>query len=132
MLATDRFEQAIVEAREAIRISPDDPSLSTWLFLIGGATRRLGREDEALGYFIRAANLAPTEEGFRAAVVSTYALLGRHAEAAASLREWHERRPEVTVGFFRRLTAFQSPYPGYQAGVERFLEGLRLAGLPEE
>src|SRR4051812_24087342 len=93
MLATDRFGQAIAESREAIRISPKDPGLATWLFQIGSATRRLGREEEALGYYIRAVSLDSSEEVFLASLVASYALLGRNTEAAASLREWRERRP---------------------------------------
>lgn len=132
MLVTDRLEQAIAESREAIRISPNDPGLASWLAQIGSATRRLGREEEALGHYIRAASLDPTDDSFLGSLASLYALLGRDAEAAAALREWRQRRPGLTVDMLRRAGHLRSPYPGWRAGLERYLEGLRLAGMPEE
>jgi hypothetical protein len=69
---------------------------------------------------------------FRISLIANYALLGRTAEAETSLREWQDGRPRLTIGYFRRLGRLWSPYPGWNAGRERFLEGLRLAGMPEE
>jgi tetratricopeptide (TPR) repeat protein len=132
MLETDRLEEAIAASREALRISPLDGGRATWIWQIGVATRRLGREEEALPHFIRAASLAPLHEGFWAHLIATYALVGRQAEAAATLREGLARWPGLTIAHFRRRASDWSPYPGYQAGYERYLEGLRLAGMPEE
>ena len=132
LVATDRFEEAITAFRDAMRVSPLDPSIHRWTWMLGGAIRRLGREEEALPYFIRAASMRPTDQQYRASLVSLYGVLGRSAEAAASLREWRERQPELTVAYFRRQNAGISPYPLWQSTFERFLEGLRLAGMPEE
>jgi len=59
-------------------------------------------------------------------LTSAYALLGRTDDAERSLREVLNRIPDETVSTFLSRTGYVT-----STGMQRFCEGLRLAGLPD-
>jgi hypothetical protein len=81
---------------------------------------------------MRAVAASHGRDGTTLSLGSAFPLLGRTEEARATLAELRARRPEVTVGHLRPLYMAHSPDPLWRATSERRLEGLRLAGLPEE
>ena len=62
----------------------------------------------AIAASLRAASLDPTEEVFRISLIANYALLGRTAEAEASLREWQDgdREPFAALNADPRVAEF--------------------------
>lgn len=131
-MLTDRPAEAVAAINEARRISPGDLNFGVWFRVLGHANLMLGRDEEALGHYMRAFAARPTYLGHQVALISTYALLGRAEEAQTLLRDLRARRPELTVSDLRRRWAVWSPYPGYNRLLDRRAEGLRLAGLPKE
>ena len=75
----------------------------------------LGRDEEALGHFMRAVAVSHGSDGTTLRLGSAYALLGRAEEARATLAELRARRPEVTIGYLRPLYMAYSPHPLWRA-----------------
>ena len=103
--------------------------------MLGHASLMLGREEEALGHFMRALAARPTAVTAPCSPsISAYGLLGRAEEAQSLLRDLLARRPEVTVSNLRpKLVRSGRPTrsDNRHVGPARS-RGLRLAGLPEE
>jgi adenylate cyclase len=132
-ILTDRPAEGIVDINEAMQISPRDRDFGTWFQFLGFANLMLGQDEDALAYFVRAVAASPTIHPHRLSLASAYALAGRVDEARATLREFRERYPRVTITYLRPFIVVWSPYPLWRAMQERLLvDGLRLAGLPEE
>jgi TolB-like protein/tetratricopeptide (TPR) repeat protein len=120
------LEAAIPCMETAIRLSPHDPLLVIWHAAPAWAALSAERYDEAIEYASRA--LAQTR-GFADSFVMLAAACGhagRTAEAKAALEEYQRHLPGLTLSDPRLIRPFKRP--GDQ---ERFLEGLRKAGLPE-
>ncbi|HUT49914.1 MAG TPA: tetratricopeptide repeat protein [Alphaproteobacteria bacterium] len=120
------LEAAIPCMETAIRLSPHDPLLVIWHAAPAWAALITERYDEAIAY----ANKALAESR---SFVDTYVILasacghaGRIDEAKAALDEYQRHLPGLTLNDPRLIRPFKRP--GDQ---ERFLEGLRKAGLPE-
>ena len=65
----------------------------------------------------------------RFSLASAEALLGHTEQARVHLAEALKRRPDSTVAALKASAL--SKHPDFTAGLQRFYEGLRLAGLPE-
>jgi adenylate cyclase len=115
-----RFEQAISDAEQAIRLSPRDPRVGLRYVIIGDAEVGLGRVDAAIEEYHKA-----IDTGYRNRVVNmagAYALQGKMDEAKSVLAEALRANPKLTV---KMLTERFAVPPA-------LAEGLRKAGLPEE
>ncbi|MFO1068391.1 MAG: adenylate/guanylate cyclase domain-containing protein [Geminicoccaceae bacterium] len=117
--------QALDRAQRAMRLSPADPHLFDMQNAAGVATFLLGRDDEALAWAERALKAKPQIDS-AGVVAVTAALTGRATRAQEALRLMLALEPDM------RLSNFAERYPLRRPGdVARWLEGLRLAGLPE-
>jgi TolB-like protein/class 3 adenylate cyclase len=125
-----RNEETEAHILEALRISPRDTRVGLWTFIAGVAKFYSGRDEEALPWLTRSAEISPNAPlahfYFAAALVG----LGRLEEAGDATRAGLELNPSLTISRLRSL-AF-SDHPVYRAGRERVYDGLRKAGLPEE
>jgi adenylate cyclase len=116
------FEQAKSDIRQAMRLSPRDPKMGSWIFNIGGVEIEQGHYDAAIDEIHKS-----IEAGFRsyipyAVLAASYALKGKMDEAKAALAEARRLNPNLTVKWF---IAHSPPVP-------KAIEGIRKAGLPEE
>ena len=117
-----RFEQAKSDVRQAMRLSPRDPRVGTWLFFIGSAELEQGHYDASIDEIHKA-----IEGGYRpyvpyANLAAAYALDGQLDDAKSALAEARRLNPNLTV----KWAIAHSP------NVPKAFEGLRKAGLPEE
>jgi adenylate cyclase len=115
-----RFDQAISDAEQAIRLSPRDPQVGLRHVTIGDADVGLGRLDAAIEEYQKAIDV-----GYHNRVVNmagAYALQGKMDEAKPVLAEALHANPRLTV----KMLTDRSLVPPALA------EGLRKAGLPEE
>jgi tetratricopeptide (TPR) repeat protein len=128
----DKPAEAIADLTEAMRISPRDRTLGFWFHCLGQASLMLGRDEEALGHFMHSAVLSPSVPAYQLFLGAAYGLAGRKDEARAALRELRERYPQTTIANLRPNWTAYSPCPLWRAMRERLLEGLRLAGVPDE
>jgi len=133
-LLTDRPAEALADLGEAMRISPRDWNLNTWHSFSGVACLMLGRDEDAVGHFLRARAINPDRVDHALQLASAYQLVGRTAEARAALVDYAGRRPAATIGRWRGwLDALPVPENSlFRATVERQIGAVRAIGvLPE-
>ena len=124
-----RFEETETHIREAMRLSPRDRNLYSWLATAGVAKLYLGSEDEAVNCFRRSIEVNRTHPGAQYFLAGALALLGRLEEAQWAVRAAIARHPDFTISRFRGGAA--SDNPRYLAARERLCHGMRKAGVPE-
>jgi adenylate cyclase len=115
-----RFDQAISEAEQAIRLSPRDPQVGLWRVTMGDAEVGLGHLDAAVEEYKKAIHI-----GYHNRVVNlagVYALQGKMKEAKSVLAEALRANPKLTVKMLTERFAIPPV----------LTEGLRKAGLAEE
>jgi TolB-like protein len=121
-----RDHEAIRHAEEAIRLSPFDPLMALFLGTIGVAHYLSGRYAEALRSTTEAANVRPGFQGAHRLRCASLAQTGRVAEAQSLLVTVRSEQPQLSPGWIRANVPYQTPEL-----MERFLEGMRMAGLRE-
>jgi len=116
-----RFEQAISDVQQAIRLSPRDPIVGIWHVMWADAELGLAHFDAAIDQYRTA-----IEVGFRtyvpyANMAAAYALAGKIDEARSALTEARRLNPDLNVKWLL----------AHGPNVPRLSDGLRKAGLPE-
>ena len=120
-------DAALQHCDEAIRLSPRDPLLTIWHLAKGWAELAAEHYQEAIELVIRAAEANPEFPDVYAVRAAAEGQLGRADAGRSTLDELLRRMPGLTVANFERLNR---PF-ARAADRERFLTGLRKAGLPE-
>jgi len=115
-----------LHADYAIRLSPRDPLLVIWYLCQGWAALTAERYEEAVEFAIRAAESNPEFPDIYAVRAAAEGQLGRVDAGRSTLDELLRRMPALTVGDERLNRPFARADDR-----ERFLTGLRKAGLPE-
>jgi tetratricopeptide (TPR) repeat protein len=137
-MMTGSMEDAISLEQQVIRLGPRDPYIGSFYLRIGEAHLLLGRTDEAIVWFQKAAGAIPGFGVPHAWLASAYALNGETERAASELTE--ARRLIARYSSIARVkTAGTLGGPGYW-GVPKvralfeatYFTGLRKAGMPEE
>ena len=111
---------------EALRLSPRDPLLLLWYLPKGWAALNAERYEEAIEFAILAAEAHPEFPDVYAVRAAAEGHLGRVDAGRSTLEELLRRMPALTVADERLNRPFARA-----ADRERFLIGLRKAGLPE-
>jgi tetratricopeptide (TPR) repeat protein len=119
------YEAALPVLDEAIRLSPRDPLLIIWHLCKGWAALNSERYREAVEFTTAAAEANPEFPDVYAVLAAAHGHLGNAAAAGEALSEFLRRTPALTASDERLNRPF-----GSAAQKERFLEGLRKAGLP--
>jgi adenylate cyclase len=119
-----RPDEGIRDLERAIRLSPLDRTIFAMTSGLAVALCMAGRDEES----IRAARQAVAGQASWAAsyrpLAASLAQLGRIDEARRAIEQLLVREPDSTIG---KIVALFRP----SEGLNRYLEGLRLAGLPE-
>jgi len=119
-------EAALPNLEKAIRLSPRDPLVVIWNIIAAWAALNDELFEEAIDYARKAIQENPEFTDIHGVLAASYGHLNRSAEARAALDEFLRRMPNLTASDPRLDRPFKRP-----ADKERFLEGLRKAGLPE-
>jgi tetratricopeptide (TPR) repeat protein len=119
-------DAALPHLDEAIRLSPRDPLLIIWYLAKGWAVLLAERYEEAIEFTNRAADSNPEFPDIYTVRAAAEGQLGRVDAARSTLGELLRRLPGLTVGDERLSRPFVRA-----ADRERFLTGLRRAGLPD-
>jgi Flp pilus assembly protein TadD len=122
-----RDREAMRHAEEAIRLSPFDPMMALFLGTIAVAHYVAGRHGEALRYATEAAQVRPGFHGARRLRCASLAQSGRICEARSLLATVLSEQPQLSLGWIRANVPYQTPEL-----LERFLQGMRMAGLRED
>jgi adenylate cyclase len=118
-------EAALPHLDEAIRLSPRDPLLIIWHLCRGWAALAAERYEEAVEFAMRAAEANPEFPDIYAVLASANGHLGQGGRARAAVGQLLRRMPGLTASDPRLDRPFAR-----EADRERFLEGLRKAGMP--
>lgn len=120
------YETACEHIENAIRLSPRDAFINTWYNFLGMAAVAAGRDEDAVSWAQKAVRENPQFPGGHRTLACAYGHLGRLDEAKAAVGSFEKRLPGVTITQLRESL----PFP-HEAQRERYLDGLRKAGLPE-
>jgi tetratricopeptide (TPR) repeat protein len=127
-----RAEETEAHIAEALRLSPRDTMAHVWMTIAGAAKRHLGVWEQAVAWFRRSieANRNFPQSHFELAAALTQ--LGRLDGACSAVKAGLALNPGFSIARARGFWAAESADPKYLAELERILEGLRKAGVPEE
>ena len=114
---------------EAMRLSPRDPSLGLWHFMIGVAHFLLGRLDQAVESLRKSVDTNPNFGLAYFLLAASLAQIGHGGEAAEACVVGRRLIPNFSVGKFR--AELPSDNAVFLAQHEPVFEGLRRAGVPE-
>ena len=119
-------------SRRAIRLSPRDPELYVWYFVLCHANTHLARDAQAIDWCLKSIATGKTFWFAYVDLASAYAWRGQNAEAAAAVAELLKLRPGYTVQTAGAGRISNSPTIQPSArSIQRIVEGARKAGLPE-
>jgi len=119
--------EAVERLATAMRLSPRDPFRYLWYLLRGQAEFFAeGRYDEAAEWARKSLQINPDFPSGLQFLASVFGLMGRIGEARATLDQYLRLVPGQTVETVRSQFPLKRP-----EDMERYLDGLRKAGLPE-
>ena len=121
-----RDQEAIRHSEEAIRLSPFDPMMALFLGNIAVSHYLAGRYAESQHFASEAARVRPGFYGALRLRCASLAKMGRVAEARSLLATVLTAQPQLSLAWIRTNVPYQTPEL-----MERFLEGMRMAGLSE-
>jgi adenylate cyclase len=119
-----RSGEALKCYERAMALDPYFPGM--WLHFQAQAAYHLGRYREAVGLLKRRILRNPETDASRALLAASYGQMGRIEEAREAWRELLRVNPTYSVEQRRKVLRYKNP-----EDFERFVEGLRKAGLPE-
>jgi adenylate cyclase len=132
---TGQFEKSLEYFDKAIRLSPHDPGMGTWLDSKSGAHFALKQYDQAIEWARRAVVIDPS---FGADLVAPLALSGHETEAREALQRYLELpssdQPKTIAGWKAYNGHFVNANtdPRLLEAFDRFYEAVRKAGMPEQ
>jgi TolB-like protein len=121
-----RRDEAVERVATAMRLSPRDPFKYLWLLWRGKAEFAAEHHDEAAEWARKSLQINPDFPGGHRLLASIYGQTGRIDEARAALDQYLRLVPGQTVETLRTQVPFKRP-----EDMERYLDGLRKAGMPE-
>jgi tetratricopeptide (TPR) repeat protein len=107
-----------------MRLSPLDPMTALCLGSIAVAHYLAGRYEQAIECTTEAARLRPGFQGSYRLRCASLAQAGRIEEARSFLATVRREQPQLSLDWIRANVPYQTPEL-----MERFLEGMRKAGL---
>jgi tetratricopeptide (TPR) repeat protein len=125
-----RAEETEAHVREAFRLSPMDAFACVWLSIAGIAKLCLRQYEEAIALFRRSIEANRNYANAYFNLAAALAHLGRIDDASVVAKAGLALHPTRTIRSWRARSA--QGHPIYVAQLEHILDGMRLAGVPEE
>jgi TolB-like protein len=125
-----RAKETEAHVLEALRLSPRDTAISAWFLHVGSAKMHLDEYETAVTWLRK--SIDANRNNFLAFffLAACLAHLGRLNEARQSLQAGLAVNPKFTIKRFR--AGNESDNPVFLAHSERQIQGMRMAGVPEE
>jgi adenylate cyclase len=114
----------------AIRLSPRDPDLYLWYYVLCHAHTHLARDAATIEWCLKSVATGKIFWHAWADLASAYAWRGQTAEAAAAVAEVLKLRPGLTVQQMAEEAFAHSDNATFRKEYQRIAEGVRKAGLP--
>src|SRR3984885_1344093 len=127
-----RADQTEAHIAEALRLSPRDTLAYIWMSVAGDAKNHLGSWEQAVKWFRRAIEANRNYPTVYFNLASALALLGRLDEAHSAIRAGLALNPTFSIARARAARTARSDNPTYLAQLERILDGMGIAGVPEQ
>jgi tetratricopeptide (TPR) repeat protein len=121
-----RPHKAFPYLESAIRLSPQDPNMGSYLVRLAEAKYLVGEDEAAVRLALRALAQPSFQWSRYAVLIAALGQLGRQDEAQRYLTEVIRARPKFSVAFVRNMHPFSQ-----DMGADRYYEGLRKVGVPE-
>jgi len=121
-----RPHDAFPHLESAIRLSPQDPNMGSYLVRIAEAKYLIGEDEAAVRFALRALAQPSFQWSRYAILIAALGQLGRQEEAHHYLVEVTRMRPDFSMTFVQTMHPFVR-----DMGIDRYYEGLRKAGVPE-
>jgi TolB-like protein/Tfp pilus assembly protein PilF len=118
--------EAVPHLESAIRLSPHDPNMGSYLVRIADARYFMADYEGAVTFALRALGRPNFQWSRYAVLIAALGQLGRHDEAQRYLAEVTRERPDFSIDFVRNTHLF-----GVPDLMARYCEGLRKAAVPE-
>jgi len=125
-----RPEETEAHIQEALRLSPRDRDVCRWCVYAGLAKIQLGREEEAVVWLRRSIEADWNYPNSHFVLGAALAHLGQLPEAQSEVQTGLAMNPTFTIARIRAPAPSDSP--ANIVGLQRVIDGLRKAGLPEE
>ena len=133
LVMVGRAKEAPPLVLKAIALSPRDPYMGMFNWVIGRAYFVIGDYENSLVWLRKSVQMSPDRWYNRAYLIGAYALTGRHdqPEARTALSEFNETFSGYTVQRIKDLYEKERvrPDPGIQASIQQLYKGLQLAGV---
>ena len=124
LVFSGRSQDAIPHLTRAIRLSPYDPNMGSFLVRLADAAFFARNYEEAAEWAKRALHQPNFQWSRYTVLIAALARLGKLDEAAQSLQQLRMKRPDVSLAFVRQTHLFGDP-----DDFAHYLEALRAAGL---
>jgi TolB-like protein/class 3 adenylate cyclase/Flp pilus assembly protein TadD len=127
-----RAEETEAHIAEALRLSPRDTLTYVWMTHASMAKLHLGSFEQTVAWCRRAIEANRNYPRAYFELAAALAQLGRIDDAQSAVKAGLALNPTYTISRARALWTAMSDDPMYLAELERMLEGLRKAGVPEQ
>jgi TolB-like protein/class 3 adenylate cyclase/Tfp pilus assembly protein PilF len=132
-----QFEKSLEYFAKAIRLSPHDPSVGTWYHGEASGHFALKQYDQTIEWIRRAIAIDPnTNPWLYFNLIAALALTGHEAEAHEAFQNYLASVPSgpKTIAAWKAFAALYTGMrnPRYLETWDRYFDGLRKAGMPEE
>ena len=131
LIVSGRSPDAVASVERAIRLSPRDPDLYLWYYVVCHAHTHLARDALTIEWCLKSVATGKMFWHVWVDLASAYAWRGQTAEAAAAVAEIVKLRPGLTVQQMLEEAWAHSDSATFRKEYERIAEGVRKAGLPE-
>src|SRR5271157_849823 len=127
-----RADETEAHVAEALRLSPRDTVAYTWMLHAGVAKLHPGSWQQAAAWLRRAIEANRNFSAANFNLAAALAQLGRLDEARSAAKAGLALDPTFAISRIRAAWTARSDDPTYQTGLERIIDGLRKAGVPEQ
>ena len=125
-------EETEAHVVEALRLSPRDSLAYIWMTIAGTAKHHIPSWEQAVAWLRRAIEANRNFPQAYFWLAAALAQLGRHDEARSAVKAGLALNPTFAISRARAAYTARSDDPTYIAGLERILDGMRKAGVPEQ
>jgi adenylate cyclase len=133
LLYLGRAPEAPALVKKAIELSPLDPDLGRFHWIMGRAYFTLGDYNKAIDELQKSIQLRPPTWFISAQLISAYALTKRlkENEAEAAIREYKRKFSKWRLleiqKYYENETKYRDADPTYKATIQKLLDGLQIA-----
>jgi TolB-like protein/class 3 adenylate cyclase/cytochrome c-type biogenesis protein CcmH/NrfG len=131
LIVAGRAADAVTSMERAIQLSPRDPDLYLWYYVVCHAHTHLARDAATIEWCLKSIGTGKIFWHVWVDLASAYAWRGQTAEATAAVAEILKLRPGLTVRQMTEEAWAANDNATFRKEYERIVEGVRRAGLPE-